>query len=230
MKILILLLLTFNAHAMFLKQSDIGNCQATFYGSKKACGVDCIKQPKNHNCEYMRYGQHQVDDLEKPIYSKSESQACDGQEACQTLLQVKACTDPQEDPFIDEGYTEVYCSKITGYQQKTVTGIYEDASLKSTYTASVAAKQSIEQGIALAAQKRACGQRVIDFIAVLNAQKGITVEQTRVMLTSFNDIHTELKAGALETAQDSLENIDVSGIILDQADINLIIAELQKCM
>lgn len=231
MKYLILLLLTFNAQAMFLKKSEINNCGATFYGSKKDCGENCIKQPKDHNCEYHKFGEHQVDDMEKPIYSKSETQACEGEEACQTLLQVKACTDPQESALINEDYTEVYCSKVSGYQQKTATGIYIDQDAKQAYEQEKSVSDSKKAAMAQIRKYRKCGQSVIDeLIYRNNALKSLTTGQKAQILSTYSNIKSLLEVGNLVEAKSLIDAEPLDAPLITQEDKDALSAMIEDCL
>ena len=124
MKALLLLsfLFSFNTFADFVKLSDFNTCGVTGYYDKHTCeneqGSECVKRPKGFEgeCDIFLTTLQDVlvDDLEKPIRDKTNVTACEGEEACQLALESLEC----EEKYINESYTEVYCSKVTGYEQK----------------------------------------------------------------------------------------------------------------
>jgi len=97
---------------------------------------------------YNKVKQIELDDTSKPIYeAKSNVQACEGQ-ACYQLIQPvcedEVCTNYCPDTYqayVNETQTEVYCTKLTGYQKKNIDKLVEDAALKAAYEAELAAKE-----------------------------------------------------------------------------------------
>ena len=120
------LFLSINAFADWVKISDFNSCEAIGYYDRHTCeniqGSECVKLPSNYKeaCGLFQEELQSayVDDLEKPIRNKTQVQACEGQEPCQVALEALTCEEEGAESFINESYTEVYCSKITGYEQK----------------------------------------------------------------------------------------------------------------
>jgi len=231
MKYLIFLLLTFNAHAMFLKQAEIGNCQAMFYGSMQACGDGCIKQPASHNCEYHEFGEHEVDNLDSPKYTKSETQSCEGQEACQTLLSVKACTDTEESPIMDAEYTEVYCSKQNGYNKMTVVGVYENDAKKDAYLAAVEQAELKQAAMEEIESNMQCGKGVVkELIYRNNVLKDLTPQQKAQVLSQYASIKSLLEVGNLVEAKTLIDNEVADGTLVTIEDKEALIGIIDACL
>lgn len=58
-----------------------------------------------------------VDDITKPIYeAKSNVTLCSGEEACRLALSELVCLNETQG-YIDALFTEVYCTKVIGYEQ-----------------------------------------------------------------------------------------------------------------
>lgn len=81
-----------------------------------------------------------VNDIEKPIWEKkSQVEKCDGEKDCQEKLLVLRCEDGRG--FIDENFSEIYCTKLLGYEQKCSTVTYNklqvDPSKKAKHDADV---------------------------------------------------------------------------------------------
>ena len=101
---------------------------------------------------YNKVKQIELDDTSKPIYeAKSNVQACEGQ-ACYELIQPvcedEVCTNYCPDTYqayVNETQTEVYCTKLTGYKQKKVDALVEDAALKAAYEQEKADKETAKQ-------------------------------------------------------------------------------------
>ena len=148
MKILILCFLIFNlnAFANYMSEVDMFDCSKIsreIYTKLKTCQknhADCM--PLSH-CETTSRQDTQVDDFDSPKFSKSEIEACADQAACETLNASKTCIDSEETVLMAQDYSDIYCSKQIGYNQKTVQMIREDAAKKAIYNAAQAAKQAI---------------------------------------------------------------------------------------
>jgi hypothetical protein len=60
--------------------------------------------------------------------------------------------------YVNEDKTEVYCTKLTGYQKKMIDKLVEDAALKAAYEAEKAAKEQAK--VDKAAKKAAAKERI----------------------------------------------------------------------
>jgi len=121
-------------------------CEAHY---KKACFDITSKDIK-----YNKVKQVDVDDTSKPIYeAKSNVQACEGQADCFEKKDKEYCSDIENVEgetvnvctsycgqfgsgliaFIDENYSEVYCTKIIGYKQKKIDKLVEDKELRAKF-------------------------------------------------------------------------------------------------
>lgn len=124
MKILIALLISFQAQASFIALSDLVTCEkANLFSHEKICesdkGGDCVPFPGGYCQQY-----DVVDEIVngKPIYAPKENVVdCESIEACE-LLRENHCSSLIDYQFfyaenlILPGY-EAYCTKVTGYEQ-----------------------------------------------------------------------------------------------------------------
>ena len=115
---------------------------------------------------YNKVIQIELDDTSKPIYeAKSNVQACEGQADCYEKKDKPYCQDMENVvgeivnvctsycgqfgadliAFINAEYTEVYCTKLTGYKQKNVDALVEDAALKAAHEQEKADKETAKQ-------------------------------------------------------------------------------------
>lgn len=143
MKLIILFLLfSFSAFGNYAKISEVESKSiSTVWVKKSKCGSDCIKIPFGYNKNFHKVENEMVNNHDSPIQSKSEIESCVDQDDCESKNAIKVCADELETVYMDEFYSEIYCSKITGYDQK-LSGrkiVVEDSGLKSAH---IAAKQA----------------------------------------------------------------------------------------
>ena len=120
--ITLLFFIAFSAQADWVKQSDFNSCEVVGYYDRHTCentnSSECVKLPSNYGeaCGLLQETLQDVyiDDLSKPLRDKTNVTSCEGEQACQASLESLEC----EEKYINESYSEVYCSKITGYEQK----------------------------------------------------------------------------------------------------------------
>ncbi len=142
---LVLTLFCLNCFAGFMSKSRMldpdTEALRPFHQTKKRCYIfddDCIKVPKKYDKHYFAELDTEVDDPERPKYSKNEIDSCGGEADCEAKLALKVCTDQLEKPLIDQFFTEIYCSTYPtpiGYYKKTVKQIRIDPLKKAAYDA-----------------------------------------------------------------------------------------------
>jgi hypothetical protein len=110
---LVLCFLVFGCRAFagFVAGSRINQCNRTDYISQSVCQESeeelCYKVPNDS-------GECGIFKLEKKYAGPSvNEESCSGQIECQELLSGKVCS-VNHDPFINEGYSLVYCIEISG--------------------------------------------------------------------------------------------------------------------
>ena len=143
MKFLICFLISFNCFAGYMSKTDIADCDKVgrkMRHEKSKCVGDCVEVPKNYNCETFSEQDTQVDDLENPNYSKNQINKCG--EYCETLFPDLVCNDSEETAILNLDLGQIYCSKFTDYDQKTIKMFREDTVKKSVYDA---AKQVLKE-------------------------------------------------------------------------------------
>lgn len=144
---LVSILVSSICNAAFLTEADLESCEnGRSFLLKSRCekvsGETCYKVPKNYDCNYFRVSNVSVDDFSKPVFSKNEIEACSGEADCQSKIAAKTCSDTSEKALIGEGYTEVYCSKKTGFAQKLVPKAKKDLALKASYDALITSEKA----------------------------------------------------------------------------------------
>lgn len=107
-----------------------GSGPITNYPSKSVCesttGEECFV---TKDVEVKKFIDVEEDDTTKPIYSaKTKVSPCAGAADCYAVMGEDYCdTEPEGyRSYINEEYTEVYCSKITGFNKKIVIKLVED--------------------------------------------------------------------------------------------------------
>lgn len=136
--ILLFLLFSFSVFGNYAKLSEVEtNSISTVFTRMKSCGNDCIKIPLGYDSNYHRVIDGMKNDLDNPIESKNDISPCSDKADCDAQNLIKVCTDIEETVYMALDYSDIYCSKITGYPQipsgqKIVT---EDIGLKTAYLA-----------------------------------------------------------------------------------------------
>lgn len=165
--ILILLVMVMSGFAgadNYMSSSDVlkknnGERGVRIFKSLARCesktGGLCYSIDHCKNLNYCTVQDVMVDDLSKPIYeAKSLAQACSSPLECYEIIKrvcgETECTgycdslSPSHFAVVASTYDEVYCTKITSYEQRQVTKVAEDLVKKSLYDADAAA-QSVEK-------------------------------------------------------------------------------------
>jgi hypothetical protein len=126
---------------LFRKKAD---CEA-FYSE------DCF-DITSKDLAYYDANDYEVDDYSKPKYAaKKKVQSCSDAESCfgliQTVDDVMYCASEGEGYFaiVAEDYSEVYCTKITGYDKKTIYKLEENAEKKAAKEAADLAETQAKQ-------------------------------------------------------------------------------------
>lgn len=163
-----------------------------------------------------------VDDTSNPIRNKTDVQACvkenpepDTQDLlCDELIKNKVC---DGDAFINATYTEVYCSKITGYPQiNQGKKLVESQVKKDAKIAKDLAEKDIADKIAKGHKARAVCEQVLDLISGYNLERNLTIEQITQMQQVFSNIEFALRSGRPTMAKGLIQSMSVDGTIVTQ--------------
>lgn len=167
------------AHAgSFMSKGDISKNNAgqpgvTVYPLKGRCeqrkAEKCF-QIDGKNLNYYAVTLVTIDDHSKPIWeAKSNITPCTDEIDCYSKLVVDYCDalGPDYLAFVNEGFTEIYCTKVIGYEQMQVEQLIEDPTLKAADDAKEAAK------VAKEAAKDAAKSRIGGCVALLEGSNNI---------------------------------------------------------
>lgn len=164
----------------YLLREDCNIRGASLHTKIKKCNLqylDCVKKPDNYNCKIDSEQDTQVDDPTKPIYSKNSETACSGEEDCRNVADLLNCP-PDERGLTYAPWIEAYCSSYpfpTGYQQKTILVIREDATKKAAYDAIQLAKSNAET------LRKTRVTQMRGLISKLKAGQNLTIDERRVL-------------------------------------------------
>lgn len=106
MKYLLIFLITFTAHANYIKKSQVGSCDTIkleVFMSKLKCGDDCIKIDKNYNCEYS--------EIEPAKDLKADVISCNDESDCSEKFISLECSNESFHRIKNIDLMEVYCTK-----------------------------------------------------------------------------------------------------------------------
>lgn len=175
-----------------------------------------------------------VDDLTKPIYKAPyNSENCDSDADCGSKHAAKEATCTNGDTAqwqkneVLPGYT-LFCTGISGYEQKEVKTVVEDATLKTSIEAADAAKAQVEADVKEMEKHVRFGQRMIAYIGARNKQKSpaLTTAQVKTIVETYSTIHALLGSGSLVTAKAEIEALAVNDPLVTQADKDAILGEI----
>jgi len=209
MKILILILISFSTMASYLPESKFGQNTdgETITLSKSRCekssGEQCFHSSKNT-------------EFAKIIPRKTVEENNIDCVGCEEELSSLECS---EGFTPERGLTGVHCEKVI---PKHV-GI--DEGKKAIYDAKVATQTAIET----AKKLMVCGKNIQAYVAVLNAQKGWTIEQTKLVIVKYATMKSLLDAGAIDTFRSEAQNTVVDEYFTE-SDKTLLINEANKCL
>lgn len=237
MKLLILFFISLSIFANYIPVELVGTDltgKPIFTNSakcKKHYAKDCIKLPSGFNPNYYTLQDVIKDDLENPIYTKTEVLNQCG-EYCQSLWDSNTytCQDQDASPYLNLDIEEIYCAKVTGYNQ-IATGqkiVAEDAVLKANYESQVQAKKDQEEAIQNELKAIEHGKRVIAVLMYRNRSKNLTTAQISQMNNTYSDIKNLLDTGSLETAKLAIGAITPDGTIVTEQDKTALIQEIDN--
>lgn len=175
-----------------------------------------------------------VNDIEKPIYKAPyNTENCDSEQDCVSKVSAKnaSCTNGDSATYqknqVLPGYT-IFCTGISGYEQREQTVLVENADLKASVLAADAQKAQLESDIANMQKHIAFGNRMIAYIGVRNKSKGLTKGQVKQMVQDYSVINDLLASGSLLTVKDEIEALVPDGTIVTQSDKDALLAELNS--
>jgi hypothetical protein len=149
---------------------------------------------------------------------------------CSEVLEAKVCTEPTANKYIDEGFTQVYCTHITGYDQK-IEGkkLVEDSAKKASFDAKVLEEKNKSQALSQAKKAMECGKTTQALVLVRNASKGLTKPQVKQMVKAYEDIKNLLDTGSLESAVEEIQAVVADGVLITEEDKAALIAQIAAC-
>lgn len=231
---LILLLFPFIALANYVSANLIETDAITSFASLSDCeahyDTTCIRIPDGYNSAYHVAKDEMTDDLSSPIWAtRSMIEACIDETDCKARASALKCVDGRT-AYYNETFTEVWCNKIIGYNQKP-TGrkiVVEDAAKKAAYLAAEQVKKDRQAAIDRKKADINFGNTVVALVGVLNEQKGLNSSQLDQMTSAFSAIKENLTSGAIETARAKIAAITPDGVAITQSDIDAILSEIDN--
>ena len=228
MKTIVLFILSFSAMANYVPTSKVGTENLTVYLQKSKCEKvsleTCLKIDENYSSYYSVIAPKMVDDLEQPVHSKSEIEACLDESDCNDKLALKVCTDVDEQKLISADFTEMYCSKFLRYKLKDSGEkiVVIDEAKKATYEAQQAVVKAQADALKEVEQDMSAGKEIYAKVRILNKSK--TKAQRKILRTSLSSIRDALLDGDICGARDDITGIAVDGTLVKAEDITAVLA------
>lgn len=222
--------------AGYVAESKINVCSRLDYPLKERCeeseGESCYKVPSDSGeCGIFKIEDVVGVDLSKPIYSKNQVEECSDPEECQYKLENLLCIIQGEEAIKNLESMEVYCSRLTGYQEKVVgQQIGIDPVLKAQKDAEKAQALALENAMNAAQKAMDCGKTVQKLLLVRNSVKGLTTTQIKQMVATYSSIKQLLDTGSLVSAKEEIQAITADGVLVTEGDKTALIAEINKCL
>ena len=206
-------------------EASLAKCQLRY-------NEPCVDISKSGNHSYYVASDEMVDDPDSPIWgTRSMVESCAGEVECKAQASAKACVDGRES-FYNEEYSETWCNKITGYNQKT-TGrkiVVVDEVKKAAHDAEQAQKIAMDNAMAAAKMAMQCGEDVKALLIVRNASKGLLPAQIKQMVSTYSEIDALLSSGSLNTAKAEIEAVTADGTIITNDDKAALVAKINECL
>lgn len=228
MKLLILILLSSSTFAgNYIPKSKVGDCtQKTVYTAPQ--GADDILVPVGYNCNTHIIVDEMIDDITKPVNSKSETQVCADQASCEALNSTKTCIDPLEKVIMAADFSEIYCSKFLHFAKK-LSGrkiVVEDATKKAAFDAAEAIKKAQADALSTRLKDMAFGKDLYASIQLLNISRGLTKAQRRQIRADFGTMREDLYDGNICDMRVDLVALVPDGVLIRAADKTSILAKI----
>jgi hypothetical protein len=170
----------------------------------------------------------EVDDENSPKYSKTNPESCT--DDCIEKLSNKVC---ENDEYPIRTESEVYCSKLIGFNKKTVQKIELDQAKKSDYDSAQLLKaenELKEKEIQDSIKQIENGKRVIAIMSMINRKKNLTTEQVAQFSQAYSSVKGLLETGSLLTAKALIQSITPDGILTTQEDKDTLVNEINKLL
>lgn len=238
MKYLILPLILFSnlVHAEnWLNHSKIKSGSVEAYSLKSDCerisGEECFDLG-NYPSSVFSESTVEVDDLNKPIYTKRVTYNCG--EYCQSLWnEGSPYTDclAGESPILNLELKQIYCIAPNGFEKKLLNTIILDQNkvqARENQKNLENFEKQKEQEIQLAIDRMEHGRRVIAVMITRNNAKSLTPSQIQEMNNVYIGIKTLLDTGSLQTAKLLITSINPDGVLVTIQDKEALIAEINK--
>jgi uncharacterized ubiquitin-like protein YukD len=174
-----------------------------------------------------------IDDFNKPVYSKNEIQSCATNEICDSIHASKVCSDSLEYSIKNYDLNQVYCSRVIGYETKAIKIIELDSAKLSAYQAQEIFKTQArqkEQVIQFALKRIECVKRVIGLLVLRNSTKVLTTANIAQINSTYAPIKGLIDTGSLNTAKEQMALIVPDGTLITVDDKNDLISESDKCL
>lgn len=239
MKYLIFTLILFSnlVHAEnWLNHSKIKSGSVEAYSLKSDCerisGEKCFDIGEYPSSVYSEVDV-EVDDYEKPIYSKRDTESCTDESDCSAKFLALVCTQNDYEKIKNLDLLQVYCVKLAGYEKKYEKTIQLDSQKLSAWQsqeANKATERAREMAIQTALKRIECGKRVIGLLVVRNASKTLTTAQIGQINTVYAPIKGLIDTGSLVTAKEQMQAITPDELLITTEDKNDLIQEITKCI
>lgn len=215
----------------------------TMYTSKESC-----EQKEKHDCYDMgdpakgtfkdpRF--HSVttadeDDQSKPIWKpKYNVVACGSPSECkskQVELGGNAHCNTGDQIFYSKnslmpGYS-IFCSRVTGYEQKSVTRAREVPLLKAQVESDDVSKKAEKDAVQKVMKDQQFGKVLVATLVARNKAKNLTSKQKKDLAVAYQTVQQLLLAGSLKAAKDEVSASTPDGTLVTQADKDALLAAL----
>lgn len=183
--ILTLLFLSTSASAEnWLNHSKIKSGSVEAYSLKSDCerisGEKCFDLGDNPSTVFIEFDK-EIDDLSKPLYSKSEIQSCASIGECDQIHSSKICSNELESSIKNYELLEVYCSRFLSYEKKPSKTIKLDEEKVKTHI------EKKQKEIELKEAKKKKRLESIDSLKAIDWAKVDTIAKLKVIVKALVD-------------------------------------------
>lgn len=231
------------ARAQWVRESEILSKNWTSVSRRAACPGACYKVPVGSNPAFVELQEVMVNDLTKPVWSKTDVVACEAVaddpattevdesktllEDCQEKLAALDCTGKGEAIRAADN-SEVYCSRLLRYEQKPAG--YQRAvvneTLKTQWEAERAAKRAEREAVQSQIKDMNFGRSLYASVQLLNKGKGLSKAQRRQLRQDLKTMRDDLLDGNICDVRADLVALPANGTTIREEDKTVLLAKI----
>lgn len=233
------------ARAQWVRESEILSKNWTSVSRRNVCPGTCYKVPVGSAPSFVELEEVTVNDLTKPVYSKTDVVQCVAtaddpsttevdetktlEDDCQEKLVALDCTGKGE-AIRAENNSEVYCSMLLRYEQKPAgySRAVVNETLKAQWEAEQAAKKAERDAVNSQLKDMDFGRALYARVQLLNKGKGLSKAQRRQLRQTLGTMRDDLMDGNICDVRADLIALSADGTLIREEDKTAILSKIDS--